>query len=43
MTFTEDILARRSGATAFLGRRIRDLIVLAAGAALALPLIVPFA
>lgn len=43
MTFTEDIVTPRSGATAFLGRRIRDALVLAAGAALALPLIVPFA
>lgn len=41
MTFHEDPTGR--GIDAFLVRRIRDAIVLAAGAALALPLIVPFA
>ncbi len=43
MTLSEDIHARRPDARAWLGRRLRDAIVLAAGALLALPLIVPFA
>ncbi|BAU91033.1 hypothetical protein MPPM_2428 [Methylorubrum populi] len=43
MTLSEDTRARRPGARAWIGRRLRDAIVLAAGAALALPLIVPFA
>lgn len=43
MTFTEDVAAQRTGSLAFLARRVRDAVVLAAGAALALPLIVPFA
>ncbi|MEH3119398.1 MAG: hypothetical protein PGN25_17920 [Methylorubrum populi] len=43
MTFTDDITARRRGTRAWIGRRVRDAIVLAGGLALALPLIVPFA
>ncbi len=43
MTFTEDIAARKTGSLAFLARRLRDAVVIAAGAILALPLIVPFA
>lgn len=43
MTFTEDVAAPRTGSLAFLARRLRDAIVIAAGAVLALPLIVPFA
>lgn len=42
-TQSEDAPACRPGARAWIGRRLRDAIVLAAGAALALPLIVPFA
>lgn len=42
-THADDAHARRPGAHAWIGRRLRDVIVLAAGAALALPLIVPFA
>ena len=43
MTFSEDTHAQHPGAQAWIGRRLRDAIVLAAGALLALPLIVPFA
>ncbi|SFK46281.1 hypothetical protein [Methylorubrum salsuginis] len=43
MTFTEDVSAQRAGSLAFLARRVRDAVILAAGAVLALPLIVPFA
>ena len=42
-THAEDTPARHLGARAWIGRRLRDAIVLAAGAALALPLIVPCA
>lgn len=43
MTLSDDLTSHRGGALAFAGRRLRDAIVLAAGAVLALPLIVPFA
>ncbi|WP_269780325.1 hypothetical protein [Methylobacterium sp. Leaf118] len=43
MTLSDDLTRSRGGLRAFLGRRLRDAIVLAAGAILALPLIVPFA
>ncbi|WP_342151672.1 hypothetical protein [Methylorubrum sp. SB2] len=43
MTFTEDVSTQQTGSLAFLARRVRDAVVLAAGALLALPLIVPFA
>ncbi|MFC6388587.1 hypothetical protein [Methylorubrum zatmanii] len=43
MSLTEDIIAQRRGAQAWIGRRVRDVIVLAGGLILALPLIVPFA
>ena len=43
MTFTDDVTTQRDGTLAFVARRLRDALVLAAGAALALPLIVPFA
>ncbi|MER2251902.1 hypothetical protein ABS772_18450 [Methylorubrum podarium] len=43
MTFTDDITAPRGGTRTWIGRRVRDLIVLFGGLALALPLIVPFA
>lgn len=43
MTLSEDTQAQHPGARAWIGRRLRDALVLAAGAVLALPLIVPFA
>lgn len=43
MTLTDDITAQGSSVQAWIGRRVRDVIVLAGGLALALPLIVPFA
>lgn len=43
MPHSHDTQPRHSGAHAWIGRRLRDAIVLAAGALLALPLIVPFA
>lgn len=43
MTPSDDTTTHHSGLRAWIGRRLRDTVVLAAGAALALPLIVPFA
>ncbi|MBB2963599.1 hypothetical protein [Methylobacterium sp. R2-1] len=42
MTLSEANRARHPGTRAWIGRRLRDVIVLAAGAVLALPLILPF-
>ena len=43
MTLSEDTHSRQPGTGAWLGRRLRDILVLTLGALLALPLIVPFA
>jgi hypothetical protein len=43
MTLSEDTHSHHSGTRAWIGRRLRDAIVLTLGAVLALPLIVPFA
>ena len=43
MTLSDDTHSRHPGSRAWLGRRLRDVLVLTLGALLALPLIVPFA
>ncbi len=43
MSFSNDLDTRHSGTQAWIGRRVRDVLILAGGLILALPLIVPFA
>ncbi len=43
MSLSDDLDTHHSGTQAWIGRRVRDVIVLTGGLMLALPLIVPFA